>query len=776
MKTKTTRRALLLSALSLLMCVSMLVGTTFAWFTDSVQSGINTIQAGNLDVQLFHEDRGGSGEVGNTTKLFDDVTLWEPGAMVYEKLTVKNNGSLALKYTLKLNAEDVVTVDGKSLQDVLRVAILDAAPTRESIKGATTVALKDFALNYNDRALTAGNSDSFYLAIYWEPTANDNDYNLSTAMKVNIGVDLVATQYTYETDSYDDQYDKDSVYPGEAKTAEQLIAALQAGQSVKLAADIDLAGVAWTPIASYSGVFDGNGHTISNLTVSGSDDVGMFASLAGATVKNLTLENVNISATGLRSGALAGTTVKNTVNNVIENVTVNSGTITSSNYYAGGLLGADQAIDTVIRNCVNNVDVTSTNQYAGGIVAYATRGITIEDCVNNGDIIGASFVGGILGFASGKDDMADKYVMVKRCENTGSVTETATGPSFTWQGGVGGIIGNVGRSSGDGATKMLNFYILDCTVANGQKIYGQKHNVASGNDALLNVMVGTELGNTTGAEIMDLVKDLDDGAETLFYLSGDTYSGDINLTVAALGVDKSGKIVFMAAPGTNPVFTGTITLGYRHQNVGATAFSYDLVFDGITFNHAEPAHHSLDIQDINSITLTNCTVIGDGEYGITSAGGNNCGPSKITDCTFIDAGMQVLGNFGDGLVIDQCTFENSCVNVQGGRSVTIQYCEFYNTLTDAHLGGSFYAVRSNAIPITVKNCEINIDSELTAVATAQAKWALLWNRGNTAWTITDVVITLTTAAEQQTELLITKTVGGAMNTDNVKVNGVIYNP
>ena len=86
-KQKSTKRALLLSALSLLMCVSMLIGSTFAWFTDSVTSGINKIVAGNLDVELYHSDKAATDEqVGDTTKLFDDVTLWEPGAMVWEKL------------------------------------------------------------------------------------------------------------------------------------------------------------------------------------------------------------------------------------------------------------------------------------------------------------------------------------------------------------------------------------------------------------------------------------------------------------------------------------------------------------------------------------------------------------------------------------------------------------------------------------------------------------------------------------------------------------------
>ena len=96
-----TKRALLTSLLALTLCFSMLIGTTYAWFTDSVTSGVNKIVAGNLDVALYHADKSTNGQnetVNENTKLFDDVTttLWEPGAMAWEKLTVSNKGSLAL--------------------------------------------------------------------------------------------------------------------------------------------------------------------------------------------------------------------------------------------------------------------------------------------------------------------------------------------------------------------------------------------------------------------------------------------------------------------------------------------------------------------------------------------------------------------------------------------------------------------------------------------------------------------------------------------------------
>ncbi len=215
---KSTKRALLLSVLSLLLCVSMLIGSTFAWFTDSVTSGNNIIKSGNLDVQLFHSSKNVAEEevTASTTNMFKDVTLWEPGAMVWEKLTVKNNGSLALKYALNLNVLEAAEVNGHSLDEVLKVAVLDAEPTRDSIKNATLMDLASFTAK-SERALLpatvdpAQASESFYVAIYWEPTANDNNYNVAgEQLYVNLGVTLVATQYTYEEDSFNSQYDVDA--------------------------------------------------------------------------------------------------------------------------------------------------------------------------------------------------------------------------------------------------------------------------------------------------------------------------------------------------------------------------------------------------------------------------------------------------------------------------------------------------------------------------------------------------------------------------------------
>ena len=104
MKTRSTKKALLASLLSLVACVSMLVGSTFAWFTDSVSSAVNIIQSGNLDVELeYSTDLTNWQTVTSTTNVFKDGALWEPGYTEVVYLRVSNKGSLALKYKLGIN-------------------------------------------------------------------------------------------------------------------------------------------------------------------------------------------------------------------------------------------------------------------------------------------------------------------------------------------------------------------------------------------------------------------------------------------------------------------------------------------------------------------------------------------------------------------------------------------------------------------------------------------------------------------------------------------------
>ena len=226
MKAKTSRRALLMSIVSLLLCCSMLVGTTFAWFTDEVVSGRNTIQAGNLDVVLEYWDGDSYEEVVTETKLFNDTALWEPGYTEVAYLKVSNAGSLALKYQLAVNVyseTDGKTKDGKviTLSDHLQFKVVesdtDLAGTynRETAKNANATATNLQTYTGGTKALDAkgGNNVEDYVAliIYMpETVANEANHNGTDIPQIEMGITLLATQQTAEKDSFDDQYDKDA--------------------------------------------------------------------------------------------------------------------------------------------------------------------------------------------------------------------------------------------------------------------------------------------------------------------------------------------------------------------------------------------------------------------------------------------------------------------------------------------------------------------------------------------------------------------------------------
>lgn len=252
-----TKRSFIMSLLSLLLCFAMLIGTTYAWFTDSVTSGKNQIVAGNLDVEMYHWNKNVGTEsspktVADATDLFE-TDLWEPGKVVYENFKVANVGTLALTYQFAMNVFDYNTVtrdDGEhALSEILKVIILDGesfSGTREDAIAKFTAAgdnaktIADFSdkgyLMPKGQSGTLYNKDvndskTFAVLIYWEPSDADNIYNVNNnatvntsvkgitasaannALFVELGINLVATQIPYEKDSFDEKYDAAANFP-----------------------------------------------------------------------------------------------------------------------------------------------------------------------------------------------------------------------------------------------------------------------------------------------------------------------------------------------------------------------------------------------------------------------------------------------------------------------------------------------------------------------------------------------------------------------------------
>ena len=222
---KSTKRALLTSALAIVLCVTMLVGTTFAWFTDTASTGVNRIQAGNLDVKLEYRnaDTADFTEADKDTPVFKEGALWEPGHVEYVVLKVSNAGSLALKYKLGVNiagetGSTNVYNNAFQLSDYIRFAVLNDDQSSLG-RDALVAAAADSKLikeGYTaENHLAKGESKTVTLVV-WMPTTVGNEANHKTgvaAPAIDLGINVVATQDTVEHDSFGDQYDKDAEYP-----------------------------------------------------------------------------------------------------------------------------------------------------------------------------------------------------------------------------------------------------------------------------------------------------------------------------------------------------------------------------------------------------------------------------------------------------------------------------------------------------------------------------------------------------------------------------------
>lgn len=249
-QSKITKRALLGSVLSMLLCLSMLVGSTFAWFTDSVSSGANKIVAGNLDIKLYYKNAADSdfSEVSaETNDLFvtkaDESILWEPGTVAVTYLKIENAGSLALQYRLSLNFTDLEgeNVDGNTvrLSEYLYYAFVPAekedgtllnedelteqAQAAKVSSGLPAGRLSDVkkmsdflypkgATDENGEIL---NSEQTVALVIYMPQNSGNTIsigNSGTAPEISVGLNLDAGQSSRENDGFDSEYDYFAYY------------------------------------------------------------------------------------------------------------------------------------------------------------------------------------------------------------------------------------------------------------------------------------------------------------------------------------------------------------------------------------------------------------------------------------------------------------------------------------------------------------------------------------------------------------------------------------
>ncbi|MBR6548137.1 MAG: hypothetical protein IKT68_01200 [Clostridia bacterium] len=229
---KTTKRALISSLLALLVCCTMLIGTTFAWFTDGEFIKGNVIKAGTLDIEL-----------GSDTKLFSVSELWEPGYSEAAATTLKNVGTLALKYSFSIaNLQYEGEANIAEVLDVYAgVYTGEVDANGSSVIDGTLLGtlaelneMDNFGIT-DDGVLLPGEETPVKLVIKMQESAG-NEYQ---AAQCSFDINILATQVPYEVDGNNNpNYDQEATFGAAVATEADLAAALGAGKNVTVTADI----------------------------------------------------------------------------------------------------------------------------------------------------------------------------------------------------------------------------------------------------------------------------------------------------------------------------------------------------------------------------------------------------------------------------------------------------------------------------------------------------------------------------------------------------------
>ena len=402
MTSKSTKRALITSALAILMCAAMLVGATFAWFTDTASTGVNKIVSGNLKVDIIGADSDSHIEKLNFTKAATTDAeagaeiLWEPGCRyLTEGFRIANKGNLALKWKAQVNTGTTAANEGNfDLLDVIDFYLV----TKAADGTETETALDEFTGNLKKTET----SDVYYIKGVMQTTAG-NDYQGLTLDGISITV--VATQDTVESDSFDNQYDKDAEYPILVTTGDELQAIVSnATAPVNIVLTNSITTNNFVIPADKDVTLDLNGRTVTNagshtilnkghltLTDSSADKSGQIISLKGNTAA---LRNGDNAVCVVEGGTISRDGANGNTWHVVENfgkMTFNGGKVVLKNgngfaitngwnYFDPGASTTHAVMEinaleldtdsSGIKNCrygdltVNDVTVTSTGYWA----------------------------------------------------------------------------------------------------------------------------------------------------------------------------------------------------------------------------------------------------------------------------------------------------------------------------------------------------------------------------------------------------------------------------
>ncbi len=678
-KEKSFKRALVMAILSMVVCLSMFAGTTFAWFTDSVTSSENIIKAGNLDIELYYDnaDKDDWEKFTKDTNVFMDE-LWEPGHTEVIKFKIVNEGSLALKYQFSVYIdEEVGSVNmydnAFNLSDYILYGIVDGELDDDISREDAILAVEANAvvLGENDYSngwlkLEPAEEKTLTMVVYM-PTSVTNEANAAKDQNeptINLGISLNATQVEFEEDSFGDDYDAEALPCDVLATPETIDAIL-----ASVEAD--------TVIGLSAGYYPEIKATQDNLTFITNKAVVGFMNLNAK--DGIVVDGVTFDQSGAKETYTFGN--KQTATNYIANIT--------------GDIDSPKAADgVVVKNCkftnTSGIATVAALEYIPvyfneqGAPTERCNSITIENCefaVNATQYIGLNYlaVGEVVvknnvfggeGFGTSHNTInatgnAANWTIIGNTFNNWNPAKTAIGSSKQ---GSNIVTWNVSSNKFNNPVDSVVIALKTSYNVDNSNIIFENNTALDGNATFENSDVDAENGTAFGvrkivSEKVSAVVSDNAGLKSALANNATVFvqSGEYSLSSMAnydgiTIIGTEGTVVggentstgFDSNFGKNTTVKNVDFVGstngvrYSYAKGGDTVFE-DCTFEGkstygfhidqsngatFTFNNCTFIGFNAFAGDLASVTFNNCTFLSNGNYGHTNIWSvgyfNNC--------------------------------------------------------------------------------------------------------------------------------------------------------
>ena len=692
MKNFSSKKALLLSVLSMVICVSMLIGSTFAWFTDSATASVNKIQSGNLEIELeMSKDGGNTWETVNDNSRLDflvngalpagDTTiLWEPGCTFeLPLLRVRNSGNLALKYQVVISGATNGNEDGKDGLKLLEVvkftASVDGAEgTAVNVKDGSAVA-KGMLVPAEKADETNKNVQTIKISAHMDETAG-NEYKGLVVKGIKINV--VATQATYEYDSNSNQYDAgaEMVYPE---------------------------GITNDSFAENQTSVDSNGNFYTSFkdAMAGVANGGTIYLKEGSTIDFPTHLNVTKNITIQGNGAdFSGKDISIGTYAAPENTET-----TIEIYNAKNLVVWGQPTANLSDSCTWNVkfyncanDGCNFLMYRGGESATAKINLVIENCKANG------FSDSTVHTTADGSIVIKNTAFTNNCapvniahKQSGTMTVSVENCTFV----------NCGKidTSNDyfAPARFVNnstVGTLNVTLTNN----GFSGTIGTNGDILLGDYRTGKASHKVTATIVTstpvMVKSSEDAA---YSYAGGTIVAGLKKAAAATQTELDNVISSATEPTSVTLNAGTYTLPTLENKDITVKGTKDTIID-----------LTEKVKKANSVTFEGVTVnFGKDNY----KGFQHTSPVIYKDC-IINGFMTTYGD----TIFEDCTFNSGdnqySINFYGGKNFTLTNCHFYGVNKNVYIYQETVDSDKN---VTFNNCDFHM------TATTDTKSAIMLN-------------------------------------------------